>query len=164
MSPAQRAVRAVKGDWAPGGKGWIIPLIIQLAIVEVATVRGFDYALGSSDAVQRLGRVERSMDLELWGLAFLAAVVLIVFGMVGRFYDPQIAGHLVLAGLYGGIGWGLMFDLQGNFLLDGIRTGNGLLVAGVIFHGAYAFGTASQKRRKKLAAEKARLGVGLWMT
>lgn len=115
-------------------------LVVQIAILETSTIRGLDYLNG--EPAGTLARVEAAMPLPVWGALFLLGAAL---GALGLIFGRRVlvgVGHSLLAGLYAAVGTGII--LQTGFG-DGIRTGNGLLVGGLVIHLAYVWGAATAR-------------------
>lgn len=142
--------RATRGEWEPGGKGWVLPLIFQCALVEALALRGIGYVSGRNGESASLGSVEDALPLWLWGTLFLLCAAAIVVGMATRTYFLQIGGHGWAAAFYAGIGWGVLADAVSAGRWEQLGAANGLIVLGVVMHGGWAFGTASQMRRKEI--------------
>lgn len=137
-----------RGSWRPGQAGTGTTLfVIQCAVLATCLIRGLDYLRPDLDPTSVLSRVQDSAPLATWGLLFVAAVVIVVGGMLIGWGTAVGAGHLLAMIVYAGIGYGL-FLVTG--LGPGVRTPAGLVITAVI-HGALGVGTFAAMRRREEA-------------
>ncbi|ACP33501.1 hypothetical protein [Corynebacterium aurimucosum] len=100
-----------QGDWSPGMPSLIFFIIFGLFTVQGAN-RGVDYITGDRpDVTQSLTVVEEAMPLQVWGVLFLMASLVVAVGMVFRRHNIIIAGCLYFVVLYSGITWGLTMKM-----------------------------------------------------
>lgn len=117
-------------------------LLLQLVALALATFRGLDYLAGAAGQVGGAGRqgrgvahgglslVEQALPLQVWGAAFLVAVVVCAVGIVARCWPLAVAGHAGQAGLYAALAIGVVAAGQ----LSGSWVGVAWLVAAAGFN------------------------------
>lgn len=139
-----------RGTWRPGQAPTGTALfVVQCAVLFTCLIRGLDYLRPDLDPTSVLSRVQDSAPLQAWGMFFVAATVVAVVGITGRWGAIVAVGHIMAMVAYAGIAYGL-FLVTG--LGPGVRTPMGLAVTGVI-HGAIGVGIfASLRRREMIAA------------
>lgn len=107
-------------------------LLLQLVALALATFRGLDYLAGAAGQVAHggLSLVEQALPLQVWGAAFLVAVVVCAVGIVARCWPLAVAGHAGQAGLYAALAIGVVAAGQ----LSGSWVGVAWLVAAAGFN------------------------------
>lgn len=118
-------------------------LVIKASALAACLTRGLDYLRRDTDTTSVLSRVQDTAPLPLWGTIFIAAAVIVVIGIAGRWATIVGVGHIVAMLVYAGIAYGL-FQVTG--LGPGLRTPMGLMGAAFI-HGALGMGTFAVQRR-----------------
>lgn len=146
-----------RGTWRIGDvPPWVI-IAIQAILIYQAAIRGLDY-LGAqpSSAASGLSRADQSapfgLGLTFWGLVFVAAAAVFVIGMASRWWSWIVAAHVIAAGAYLAVSFGLFVTAFENHYWQGIRTPFGL-VAAAGGHAALALGTAASSRQSKIRRE-----------
>lgn len=100
-----------QGDWSPGMPSLISFIIFCLFTMQGAN-RGVDYITGDRpDVTQSLTVVEQAMPLQIWGVLFLMASIVVTVGVLFRRHNIIIAGCLHFVVLYSGITWGLTMKM-----------------------------------------------------
>lgn len=107
-------------------------LLLQLVALALTTFRGLDYLLDGGEQVAHggLSLVEQALPLQVWGAAFLVAVVVCAVGIVARCWPLAVAGHAGMVGLYAALAIGAVAAGQ----LSGSWVGVAWLVAAAGFN------------------------------
>lgn len=136
-----------RGTWAPGDAFGVLH-VVQAGALIVCLVRGVDYLRPDTDASSVLSRVEESAPLAVWGSLFIAAAVIGLTGLVGRWAPVLAVGHLAAAVAYGAIAYGLFYETG---LGPGVRTPVGLTWAALV-HASFGFAIFAVLRRREITA------------
>lgn len=120
--------------WRPGLQSDFAMVFILLMSWESIN-RGADYLIGdSSDVTQSLTFVERAMPLQLWGVIFIVAGLLVAIGAIAHRFSPILAGSLLGFAAYTSMAVGLATKVYERGLPpDGWRTPNQFVVIGLLF-------------------------------
>jgi len=133
-----------RGTWRAGQTNGAL-FVIQLSVLLACLTRGLDYLRRDSDPTSVLSRVQDSAPLAAWGAMFVAAVVVVAIGLIGRWGVLVGVGHIIAGLAYAGIAYGLFLVTH---LGPGVRTPMGLAVAAAA-HGALGIGTFAILRRRE---------------
>lgn len=143
-----------RGRWKVGDFDRWVMIVVQVYFIYQASIRGLDY-LGAqpSSSASGLARAEQDapfgLGLTFWGMVFLLGAAIFIVGASFRWWSWIVTAHLIIAGAYFVVSWGLFATAFSNHYWQGIRTPSGLLGA-TLLHCVLAVGTAAQSRRSKI--------------
>lgn len=100
-----------KPAWKPAGFHPKATLWAHILLLTTTLTRGVDYAVGEDPtSARRLGAVESSSPLWVWGAMFAAAAALGFTALAIRWTDGVILSHTLGTGLYAAVGVGIIWD------------------------------------------------------
>lgn len=98
-------------SWHPVGFDGAATIWVHIILLTASLARGVDYAVGEAPLTShRLGAVEASAPLWVWGTLFALSGMIGFFAMAYRWVDGLIWSHTLGTGLYMAIGVGLLWD------------------------------------------------------
>lgn len=100
-------------DWRPGFPASTGSFMIAVLAVE-SIVRGLDYVTGDDRATTVFAStVEKALPLTVWGVAYIAAGLLVIAGMFAKRHRLIMVGSYIAGATYGATAYGLIWHISG---------------------------------------------------
>lgn len=116
----------VPGSWHPARLRAHDSVALTAVLLTVATVRGLDYVLPSSQTSPAMAVVEQAFPIGVWGVMFLLPAGLLLVSALARIHGGVWMGHWILAIVYTALSVGLAAEYLSREWFDGIRSATAL--------------------------------------